>query len=585
MVKKIKFTLIQYKYQVLIFLILSLIFTLPLILTGENLGIQDWDHQLAFLESARKTMLDYHQLPLWNPYHCGGMAGIGHPQSNIISITFLFVLFFGTVIGVKISIFFHYWLLAFGMYFFARYFKISKIGSLIASIITTFGGVLSSALGAGMLPFLSFSYVPITLYLYLNTLNLRKIHFKKIFLTGLLLAINFYSGYHILLIFSVFLLIFPFYFLIKQKNFYPLLNAFLIFVMFLILSFPKLILSIKLMLLYPRVIEDRSGYSLINLLYFLLSKIQNYHGAMFIKDFNYNTDENSLYIGIIPFIFFIYGLVKGFKKNKILVFGLFISFLLILGYYSPFNLFALLKKVYFFNFFRVAQRFRFIFILFLSLFVGIGMDYLIENFKIKKRLAFFLSGLIYIDLFIFSYINFFSKTFIIKNPASKIFKENLSHNFKTVSNLNIEYHSQKKKDKPMLNLYYGGLPQYLPWSNEFLAVKKNLGIINCYESIPIDKNVVGEDQNKYRGEIYTLHKREVKIDYWSPNKIIITVQPNIGKDILVINQNYFPGWWVTIDGATKKAINYHNLIATEVNQKKQTIIFFYNPYKDIFSLK
>lgn len=43
-----------------IFLIQTFIFTFPFIKGDQNLSIQDWDQQLAYLESARKTVTEFH---------------------------------------------------------------------------------------------------------------------------------------------------------------------------------------------------------------------------------------------------------------------------------------------------------------------------------------------------------------------------------------------------------------------------------------------------------------------------------------------------------------------------------------------
>jgi hypothetical protein len=46
-------------------------------------------------QHAVDTLLRYHQLPLWDPYDCGGLSTLGAPQSRIFSPTFLLSLVFG----------------------------------------------------------------------------------------------------------------------------------------------------------------------------------------------------------------------------------------------------------------------------------------------------------------------------------------------------------------------------------------------------------------------------------------------------------------------------------------------------------
>src|SRR5439155_20204831 len=64
----------------------------------------DWAFFQLFDEIARKTILDYHQLPVWNPYYCGGTPMLGNPQTTFLVPTFPLVLLFGTTFGERLSI-------------------------------------------------------------------------------------------------------------------------------------------------------------------------------------------------------------------------------------------------------------------------------------------------------------------------------------------------------------------------------------------------------------------------------------------------------------------------------------------------
>lgn len=41
-------------------LVLSLVFLWPILASGDKYGIQDWDHQLAFIEFSRLSIVKYH---------------------------------------------------------------------------------------------------------------------------------------------------------------------------------------------------------------------------------------------------------------------------------------------------------------------------------------------------------------------------------------------------------------------------------------------------------------------------------------------------------------------------------------------
>jgi hypothetical protein len=63
----------------------------------------DWQFFQFFDEIARKTLLEHHQLPIWNPYFCGGTTFIGNPQTTFLVPTFPLVLWFGTTFGQRLS--------------------------------------------------------------------------------------------------------------------------------------------------------------------------------------------------------------------------------------------------------------------------------------------------------------------------------------------------------------------------------------------------------------------------------------------------------------------------------------------------
>jgi hypothetical protein len=57
----------------------------------------DAQHFTLFEEAARLAVVKFHQLPLWNPYYCGGIPGFGTPSARFVSPTFLLSILFGTI--------------------------------------------------------------------------------------------------------------------------------------------------------------------------------------------------------------------------------------------------------------------------------------------------------------------------------------------------------------------------------------------------------------------------------------------------------------------------------------------------------
>jgi hypothetical protein len=87
------------------FFTLILLTVAPIFSVPRNGGATlDWQFFQFFEEIARKTILHYHQLPIWNPYFCGGTTMIGNPQTTFLVPTFPLVLVFGATLGMRLSI-------------------------------------------------------------------------------------------------------------------------------------------------------------------------------------------------------------------------------------------------------------------------------------------------------------------------------------------------------------------------------------------------------------------------------------------------------------------------------------------------
>jgi hypothetical protein len=583
----------------LLLLLVSLVFTSPILLSGNNLGIQDWDMHFAYLESARKIILEFKQFPFWNPYLCGGIPAFGHPESSIFSLTFIFVLIFQTVYGVKISIFLHWFIGMLGFYLLATdILKAKSKAALFGSILFTLNSSVSSAIGVGMLPFLYFFYIPLILWSFIKGIQENKN--KYFILTLLFLSLEIYSNYQIFVIFiPSFLLIGLFLSLIKKK-YKPFVVSVLILIFTVIICLPKLILAFDFVNQHPRKIKDlNSGYTTKGFFYFLLSKNQPYHLTPSIFNMNYGVDEASLYVGLIPVIFFFLGLLKSAKthKNKqlkyLFVILLIVNFSLMMGDHFFINLWRFIKKFPIYDQFRVAQRFRFNFILFFSLISTLGWDYYfrkLKKFNLAKIFEFSLLIFIFLSLFLFSYTNFFSHAFIIKNKNYLIdFEKNKNTSktpYRNYSNIDINYQYVDKKFDSLL--IFDSV--YLPWSSHFFAIKSGVGITNCYISSPIHSKVSPINKKNYYGEVYLINRRgSLKIVNWSPNKILIKINNLLDEDRLVINQNYDPHWYFRLKNSLMRSENFNGLNSLKINKKKldkeSIILFEYLPFNFSLSLK
>ena len=98
----------------------------------------DWRYFESMEEAYRLTAAGFHQMPLWNPYICGGEVALANPQSTIAAPTFLLSLLLGTPLGLKLALCVYYLCAFHGAYLLARDAGCSWAASLVAG--AAFGG-------------------------------------------------------------------------------------------------------------------------------------------------------------------------------------------------------------------------------------------------------------------------------------------------------------------------------------------------------------------------------------------------------------------------------------------------------------
>jgi hypothetical protein len=82
-----------------------LVFCYPLIHHLSAITIYgDWDIWLGTQWAAGRSITHFHQLPLWNPYECGGNPLLGNPQSHFLTPWFVFTLIFGPAVGLHVEV-------------------------------------------------------------------------------------------------------------------------------------------------------------------------------------------------------------------------------------------------------------------------------------------------------------------------------------------------------------------------------------------------------------------------------------------------------------------------------------------------
>ncbi len=576
-------------YILFFFSIIAFVFTLPVFLSFDNWGIQDWDQHLFYHAVPRLTILEYGQFPLWNPYYCGGTVLLANPQSRFLSPSFLFILLFGEVRGIKLEIWLHLVIGLLGIYALARQYNLDRVPAILASSVFMLNSMYALNLTVGMTWFLSVAYLPWAFLFYLWAVN----DWRYALLSGLFLVLMFFGGGAYPLAITGLFLGFYSLLVISFKEYSPwkVARSLLITLAFaLCLGAVKFLPAAEFLGDHPRRIYDYSGFSLNSLRFGLFSRDQTL-GAIarlpieepgFVNGVTGGMDENGMYTGAIPFVLFLVGIGLHDKRRMVLalcfIFFLWLSF----GNRSrPIELWTLLHLSPVYDSMRIAQRFRIVFMLCLAIFAGFGLQtascYVSRLTDRQKLALLFTPAVVLIVLMDLLVVNWQVLKDAFPIPPLESGRTSAFYQVWELPSYNKEgWLTSNLANTPSLDDLDDPSRLYSSFGSLYPAFLSNIGTINCYESANVPRNAAPISSPSYKGEAYLLGTEgSVQVRDWSPNRVVLDV--NAASDgFLVLNQNYYPGWHVEGAGEAKPQ-EVNGLLGVRISTRAQHIEMYYLP--------
>lgn len=500
------------------------LFSLPIIIVfiayifqPNTIMVGDFEYFSQMYEAFRLSVIKYGQFPWFNPWVAGGVPLYANPQFGLVSIQSVFVLIFGTLIGLKLSVALYAIFGMWGLYCLLRYNKTPISRSILLGYIFTLGGFGIYHLTVGHLTFAVYYLVPFLLWSFQRAIKESKwIVFALVFSLCLLTASHYIILQFILILAGIAILA-----LLKNPYGKTAKQTLIIYLksfgLILILSFHKLFFSYQYLISYPRIGNDSAAVKIITLIKSLIVPPSPYNHIQ-PPDLKYSWGEYSAYSGIIfvlTFIFIIYLIIRNVKlvnKKIVVVFLILISsFFLAMGRFSKISPFNLLGELPVYSSMIVPARWMGWF--FFGMVLLIGLIKLNNKQENSVRLLLVLAV---IEIYFFTI------------PYIKVMNPNIIYNDHSRS----EYSFQQYDDF--------GTTEYMRY---FKGTRSNLGEVRGYEAI-VDYNYYRPTNrcgiNKGCNFVTT---NNAKIDYWSPNKIIISrTQP--GEIKLNIN----PGSYWLVNG-------------------------------------
>ena len=106
-------------------------------------GFHDEKYCTSHEVAAYVSVAEYHQLPAWNPWHCGGIPGIANPQDTALAPDFVLRLLFGVAAGRRLAVIL-FWVLSMeGMFRLARRHLCSPTAGVLAAVAFATSGRMS----------------------------------------------------------------------------------------------------------------------------------------------------------------------------------------------------------------------------------------------------------------------------------------------------------------------------------------------------------------------------------------------------------------------------------------------------------
>lgn len=529
-----------------IFLFFTLLASVPLVSRLNNWGIQDWDHHLAFAQVARFGILRYGQIPLWNPYHCGGISHIGNPQADLLYPLSVFTVFLGPAAGYKLLFALHLIIGLVGFYIYARSRGLRVLGSAVTGLTYMLSGLYTVPFAAGMTQFMSVAYIPYVLYFFEKSRKRTPVYFAGV--SGAFLALMFFQGFQYFYIPIAGMFILSVVWAVAEHSRKPVVLWCVAVLSFVLLSAVKLIPSVQMLQKYPRVVGNEyvSGYSLKSLWYSLADPGQEFTAFMSVGRYardavagiSYGLDENGMYIGIGLVLVFLLGMSRYVRRHTDLVVLLVLFLWISFGYNINPSPYGLLRDIPVFQMTRVAQRYRFMFMVPVAVFAGLGADLVYRRFRRSAsaiRPLLVIAGTLY-----FIHVTYVNTALFPRALGVPPLVDTESRNAFVQRCTYYEY------DRTGVS----GHHEYSAWGPEFPTVLNNQGITQgCVHVFPVDPAPICLEKDIYRGETYSERRNgTADISYWSPDRVVVRASFR-ADDFLIMNQNYDSGWKARVNGA------------------------------------
>ena len=341
------------------FLPVASVFAVAAVLAGEVLfsqlqreAFRDWDQHLAYAEAAAFSVGRFHEFPSWNPYTCGGVPLLAHPESRVLTPFFLLYLAMPAGEAMKWDIALHLGIAVLGMALLLFQERAPLASVLVGALV--FGGSTFMALhlAEGHTWILSVADAPIILALY------ERGHDRLLWagVAGLFLALvvgegGIYPAPHI----ALFLSLYAVGQSLVRRSWRPLLALGVTAGVGALLAAPKLLPLLAFMSRTPRLVPSDEVLPLRALFHVFTDHNQDMNRGY--DWFYWPWHEQGHYVGFVALLLAAVALLKAERRSLVLGGVALIFTVIAVGSFASWAPWALLHKLPMFRSQHVPSRF------------------------------------------------------------------------------------------------------------------------------------------------------------------------------------------------------------------------------------
>lgn len=497
-------------------------------------GRADWDQHLFYHAVPWYTIVEYGQLPFWNPYYCGGNVLFANPQIRFLTPMFVFELLWGPVAGLRLEIWAHLVVGLLGMHVVATHTHgLRRWPALLPPVVFMLSGVYAFHLAEGHSHFLPLAYVPWVYFSYHRSLD----DLRYLALTAGLVALMIFEGgiyvtSHAALLVGLLGALLS----VQRHQWRPLAVAAATLALAPMLAAVKLIPMLDFLAEVPRRISSAETVPISLILTALFSRDQSL--SLLFGGQDYGWWEYANYIGVLSGLLSLIGLLSAWRRQwPLLAVG--IVFLeLAGGAWAPVAPWTLLHQLPLFDSYHVPSRFLYVFTFTLSLFAGMGLSRL-DHLRPQVRIG----GLLVVMVIT-------ADLLLVNSPA-----------FDTAAAGPVS----AQERAPSFSHITGTDHQM------FAAFLQNKGTLKCYEPVHYPTRAIPASAPDYRGEVFLTGEGTAQITSWSPNRVVVAVS---GAGELTLNQNYARGWQTE---SGQHVYSNRGLVTTMVEAGDREVTLYYRP--------